>query len=432
MSDPVIQIENLSKKYQLGTIGYGSLRHDLQAWWARIRGREDPNALIGEQSRLDLHGDFWALKNVNLKIEPGDAIGVIGRNGAGKSTLLKILSRITRPTEGVVKIRGKVASLLEVGTGFHPELTGRENVLLNGAVLGMKRDEILKKFDEIVAFAGVEQFIDTPVKRYSSGMYVRLGFAVAAHLDPEILIIDEVLAVGDAAFQKKCLGKMEDVSQEGRTVIFVSHNMLSVKSFCRRGVLLEQGKVKADDEISHVIDSYMGTETVRSGEVVWEGPDNAPGDERARLKSVRSVCDGTVKANVDIDKPFRVEVEYWNLVAGSRRFVSIHVANSMGITVFASSNMTSVSTTPDPWYSRPYPRGLFKTACEIPGFLLNEGPHSVTIYINESSASNHIVFEREILNFTVMETGAMRKEFPTGPWLGIIRPRLNWETTQVE
>src|SRR5208337_1173804 len=213
MSNLVIRVENLSKKYQLGTIGYGSLRHDLSAWWAHARGKEDPNLRIGEKNRQDLHGDFWALKGVSFEVKQGDRLGIIGRNGAGKSTLLKVLSQITRPTQGTVRMKGRVASLLEVGTGFHGELSGRENVFLNGAIMGMKRREIQKKFDEIVSFSGVEQFIDTPVKRYSSGMYVRLAFAVAAHLEPDILIVDEVLAVGDIAFQKKCLGKMEDVAK---------------------------------------------------------------------------------------------------------------------------------------------------------------------------------------------------------------------------
>lgn len=432
MADTIIQIENLSKKYQLGTIGYKTLQRDVQAWWARVRGKEDPNAIIGEETRLDVRGDFWALNGVSFEITQGEAVGIIGANGAGKSTLLKILSHITRPTKGVVRIKGKVASLLEVGTGFHPELTGRENVLLNGAILGMKRAEVLAKFDEIVSFAGVEQFIDTPVKRYSSGMYVRLGFAIAAHLDPEILIIDEVLAVGDAAFQKKCLGKMEDVSQQGRTVIFVSHSMMSIKSFCHRGVLLDKGRVKADGEISEVIEAYMGDEKKPRGEIVWDSPDSAPGDARARLRSVRTVSKGATSPVVDIDKEFQIEVEYWNLVPDSRRHISVHLMNSMGIFVLSSSNMPSVCISPDPWYSRPYPRGLFKTACTIPGLLLNEGQYTIAIYLNADQASAHILYMRDVLTFAVRETGVMRKEYPVGVWQGVIRPRLGWQTTQIE
>lgn len=238
----MIKAENVSKQYRLGTIGYGTLREDLRAWWARLRGKEDPNAKIGEKSRIGQHGEFWALRDINFEIKEGDRVGIIGRNGAGKSTLLKIISRITAPTTGRIGIKGRVASLLEVGTGFHPELTGRENIFMNGAILGMKRREIQKKFDEIVDFAGVKDFIDTPVKRYSSGMYVRLGFAVAAHLESEILIVDEVLAVGDAEFQKKAIGRMEALSTgEGRTVLFVSHNMPTINRLCHSGILLQNG-----------------------------------------------------------------------------------------------------------------------------------------------------------------------------------------------
>jgi lipopolysaccharide transport system ATP-binding protein len=231
MSNIVIKIENLSKQYRLGTINHGTLHRDLQSWWARLRGKEDPNSLIYSQQPLNTSitdDRFWALKDISFDVKEGEVLGIIGLNGAGKSTILKIISRITTPTRGTVKIKGRVASLLEVGTGFHPELTGRENIFLNGAILGMTKSEIRSKFDEIVDFAGIEKFIDTPVKRYSSGMYVRLAFAVAAHLEPEILVVDEVLAVGDSQFQKKCLGKMKDVSKEGRTVIFVSHNMGAV------------------------------------------------------------------------------------------------------------------------------------------------------------------------------------------------------------
>ncbi len=260
MSNTVIRVENLSKEYRLGTIGHGTLRQDIQSWWARQRGKEDPNARIGvstnDQSN-NKNGSFWALKDVSFDVEQGEVLGIIGRNGAGKSTLLKILSRITTPTTGTIKIKGRIASLLEVGTGFHPELTGRENIYLNGAILGMKKREIDAKYDDIVKFAEVEQFIDTPVKRYSSGMYVRLAFAVAAHLEPEILIIDEVLAVGDAAFQKKCLGKMGEVAKSGRTVLFVSHNMGAVQNLCPKTILLDGGHIKACSTTNNVIEEYL-------------------------------------------------------------------------------------------------------------------------------------------------------------------------------
>lgn len=244
--------------YHLGVIGYGSLQEDLRAWWAKLRGKEDPNARIGEESRIGKHGEFWALRDINLEIKEGEAVGIIGPNGAGKSTLLKIISRITAPTTGRIGIKGRVASLLEVGTGFHPELTGRENIFMNGAILGMKRREIQRKFDEIVEFAGVADFIDTPVKRYSSGMYVRLAFAVAAHLDSDILIVDEVLAVGDAEFQRKCQKKINSVNyEEGRTTLFVSHNMATVKKLCSKGVLIKNGKIERTNNIDDVLKYYQ-------------------------------------------------------------------------------------------------------------------------------------------------------------------------------
>ena len=257
---PVIKVENLSKLYRLGVINRDMLYKDLQSRWAKFRGKEDPNAPIGfkHDKRLE-HGDeFWALRNVDLEVKEAEILGIIGRNGAGKSTLLKILSQITAPTEGKIKVKGRIASLLEVGTGFHQELTGSENVYLNGAILGMTRREVRSKFDEIVAFAEIGEFIDTPVKRYSSGMYVRLAFAVAAHLDPEILIVDEVLAVGDAAFQKKCLGKMKNVSgQQGRTVLFVSHNMASIQHLCQRVALLHDGRISQDGDSEQVVGFYL-------------------------------------------------------------------------------------------------------------------------------------------------------------------------------
>ena len=262
-NDIVIEVENLSKQYKLGTIGHGTLYRDLQSWWAKLRGKDDPNSQLSPNqplaaSRQPLE-DFWALRDVSFEVRRGEVVGIIGRNGAGKSTLLKILSRVTGPTSGSVKIKGRVASLLEVGTGFHPELTGRENIYLNGTILGMKKKEIDAKFDEIVAFAEIEQFIDTPVKRYSSGMYVRLAFAVAAHLEPEILIVDEVLAVGDIEFQKKCLGKMKDISGEGRTVLFVSHNMQAIRQLCGRGILLEKGSIKFAGSSQEALNCYSNS-----------------------------------------------------------------------------------------------------------------------------------------------------------------------------
>jgi lipopolysaccharide transport system ATP-binding protein len=272
-----ISIQNVSKAYRLGVIGHGTLREDLQSWWARVRGKEDPNKIIGSKEAIE--GDtLWALRDVSFDVEQGSVWGIIGANGAGKSTLLKILSRVTAPTSGQIKVRGRVASLLEVGTGFHPELTGRENIFLNGAILGMTKAEVRKKFDEIVAFSEIEKFIDTPVKRYSSGMYVRLAFAVAAHLDPEILVVDEVLAVGDAAFQKKCIGKMGSVAKEGRTVLFVSHNMGAVRNLCQHGIVLRNGRVAYKGAANDAVDFYLA-KTVDSNGMTWERTTPPPKSE---------------------------------------------------------------------------------------------------------------------------------------------------------
>jgi lipopolysaccharide transport system ATP-binding protein len=261
MKQLAIKAENISKQYRLGQVGTGTLSHDLNRFWSKVRGKEDPYLKIGEANDRSSKGEsdyVWSLRDINFEIEQGDAVGIIGRNGAGKSTLLKLLSKVTKPTTGGFKVNGRIASLLEVGTGFNPEMTGRENIYLNGAILGMRRAEITRKFDEIVAFSGVERYIDTPVKRYSSGMYVRLAFAVAAHLESEILIVDEVLAVGDADFQKKCLGKMNDVSKgEGRTVLFVSHNMASIKALCNKGIVMNNGLIDFDSEINEAIDFYF-------------------------------------------------------------------------------------------------------------------------------------------------------------------------------
>ena len=263
MSNTVIEINNVGKQYILGTIGTGTLSQDLNRWWARIRGKEDPFLKIGEVNDRTQKSEsrfVWALRDINLKVEQGDVLGIIGKNGAGKSTLLKILSRVTSPTTGDIKIKGRIASLLEVGTGFHPEMTGRENIFMNGSIMGMTKAEIKSKFDEIVDFAGVAKYVDTPVKRYSSGMMVRLGFAIAAHLEPEILVVDEVLAVGDAEFQKKAIGKMKDVSmQGGRTVLFVSHNMDSMLNLCNKGTILENGKVVFESDIRSAVAEYLSS-----------------------------------------------------------------------------------------------------------------------------------------------------------------------------
>ena len=311
MSEVAIQVENVSKQYQLGTIGSGTLYRDLQSWWARYRAQEDPNTKVGQSDVAKLGGEkqqFWALRDVSFDIKQGEIVGIIGRNGAGKSTLLKILSKITGPTSGKIKIQGRVASLLEVGTGFHPELTGRENVYLNGTILGMRKYEIDHKFDEIVEFAEIAQFIDTPVKRYSSGMYVRLAFAVAAHLDPEILVIDEVLAVGDAQFQKKCLGKLSEVSKGGKTVLFVSHNMQAVQNLCTKGMLLESGRLSMVGNVKDVVTRYNSY--IYQDELSVENCSRTGGSGGIKLRNVLFVDQLSNKINeIFSDSPARLRIE---------------------------------------------------------------------------------------------------------------------------
>ncbi|HEY0084154.1 MAG TPA: polysaccharide ABC transporter ATP-binding protein, partial [Pyrinomonadaceae bacterium] len=311
---PIIKVEGLGKRYRIGAqqSPYGSLRETLAG---AVRA---PLRLL-QRASSDAQSTFWAVKDVSFEVQPGEVVGIIGRNGAGKSTLLKLLSRITEPTTGRIELYGRVGSLLEVGTGFHPELSGRENIYLNGAILGMSRTEIARKFDEIVAFAEVERFIDTPVKHYSSGMYLRLAFAVAAHLEPEILIVDEVLAVGDSAFQKKCLNKMQDVGQEGRTVIFVSHNMPAVTRLCPRAIMLGQGQILADGPTPKVIHMYLDSGLGMAAAREWPESSNAPGDDFVRLRAVR-VRDGQgeVSETMEIRQPVTIEIEYEVLRPGKR------------------------------------------------------------------------------------------------------------------
>ncbi len=423
MSRPIISIRGLGKRYRIGRreVQHDTLRDAfadaLRTPWRRLRGG-------GKVSSDEF---IWALRDVSFDVEAGEVVGVIGRNGAGKTTLLKILSRITEPTEGWVGLNGRAASLLEVGTGFHPELTGRENIYLSGAILGMRRAEIKERFDEIVAFAEIEKFLDTPVKRYSSGMYVRLAFAVAAHLQPEILLVDEVLAVGDAAFQKKCLGKIDAVASQGRTVLLVSHNMLAVQKLCTRAVLLSSGRAVAIGPVADVVARYLEQGRERAGEIRWDDPDSAPGDDQLRLAALRITAGGSPADVVDMDQPFRIEVDYRNLENNARRLISIHLYNSSGVCVLTSANLPGACVEPDPWHERPYPRGLFRTICEIPAGLLNDDTYSVTVFVNGRGAEDHIVELRDALVFTVRDSGAMRGEY-MGKWLGVVRPRLRWET----
>ncbi len=366
--------------------------------------------------------EFWALRDISFDVEPGEVVGIIGRNGAGKSTLLKILSRITEPTEGEARIRGRVGSLLEVGTGFHPELSGRENIFLNGSILGMRRADIARRFDEIVAFAEIERFLDTPVKRYSSGMYVRLAFAVAAHLEPEVLIIDEVLAVGDAVFQKRCLGKMHEVGTEhGRTVLFVSHNMIAVQRLCSRVVWLDGGRVVRDGPAGSVVAEYMGGIESMATERVWEDASDAPGCEAVRVHKARVLPADETQSNITTATPIRVEFEYWNRKPGARLNLSVEVNNKEGIMSF--------TTVPVGDLGRQFETGLYRSSFEIPGGLLNNGPHTVTLLVVENETvplSRH----EEILVFSVEESDNQQGAWH-GEWPGAVRPNLTWQTEQL-
>ncbi|MDP2279063.1 MAG: polysaccharide ABC transporter ATP-binding protein, partial [Nitrospirota bacterium] len=339
----IISVNNISKQYHIGTKQpYKTLRESIMntlAFPARFFSR---NSSLLTPNTLNLKPDadtFWALKDVSFEVQQGEVIGIIGRNGAGKTTLLKILSRVTEPTEGEVRISGRVASLLEVGTGFHPELTGRENIYLNGAILGMSRAEIKSKFDEIVAFAEIEKFLDTPVKRYSSGMYVRLAFAVAAHLEPEILVVDEVLAVGDAQFQKKCLGKMGEVAKGGRTVLFVSHNMGAVERLCTRAILLDHGTITQSGPVHGVVSAYLQSGMHRSGETTWKDPKAAPGDDVVRLRSVRAMnAQGQVSSDYKVTEPISIGVEFEALKPGYRLDAGFQCFDESGNMIFQAGD----------------------------------------------------------------------------------------------
>jgi lipopolysaccharide transport system ATP-binding protein len=336
---PVILAERLSKSYRLGQISGGTLSEDLNRWWARLRGQPDPYSKIGQEAHGNQNGNYvWALNNVSFAVEQGEVLGIIGRNGAGKSTLLKILSRVTAPTSGRVKIKGRIASLLEVGTGFHPDLTGRENIFLNGAILGMSRREVQNKFDSIVDFAEVEKFIDTPVKRYSSGMYVRLAFAVAAHLEPEILIVDEVLAVGDAAFQKKCLGKMGEVAHEGRTVLFVSHNMAAIRQLCQKSIVLQTGKISFLGVTSDALANYYSE--LSSIGFVYNINNSRPSDapDKARIEKVQFLDAQTLPSKKFLSNDTLLVRLYFKTIRNISNFdISMAIISADGVPIFSET-----------------------------------------------------------------------------------------------
>jgi len=356
-------------------------------------------------------------------VEQGERMAIVGRNGAGKSTLLKILSRVMSPTEGRIQIRGRLSSLLEVGTGFHPELTGRENIYLNGAILGMKRTEIAAKFDEIVAFAEIEKFLDTPVKHYSSGMYMRLAFAVAAHLEPEILLVDEVLAVGDVEFQAKCVGKMGAVAREGRTVMFVSHNIVAVQSLCKRVIWLNEGRIKDEGPTREVVKHYLTSASASAAiENVWNDPATAPGNEKVRIHRICArPLHGPPSDPITIQTPFVLEFEYWNFEPDARLNLSLHLYNQQGTTI-----LNTFPVQEPVWHGRPFPAGLFRSACHIPGNLLNDGLHRVLLLVVKDQGT--VIFSIEdALVFNILDAVERRGEWH-GKWEGAVRPDLVWET----
>jgi lipopolysaccharide transport system ATP-binding protein len=422
---PIIRVENLSKQYRIGTrqAAYDTLRESLVGAIRAplLRFRNPQSAIRDPQSatRNPQSDHIWALKDVSFEVMPGEVVGIIGRNGAGKSTLLKILSRITEPTSGGIDLHGRVGSLLEVGTGFHPELTGRENIYLNGAILGMKRAEIERKFDEIVSFAEIEKFLDTPVKHYSSGMYVRLAFAVAAHLEPDILVIDEVLAVGDAAFQKKCLGRMKGMSTEGRTVLFVSHNMTALRSLCERAVWLSDGAVSDDGDAKNVISSYL--ETVSGSVLVqkWHDPQSAPGDNRLRLRSVRVVGEnGASTSTLTVSTPLRMEFEFWNYVPNALLQLSVVLYDLAGVCVLNSRSQPKT-----------YPSGLIREVCHVSGDFLNDETYRVRIILIGDGRSC-LVDEENAAMFEVHDIERDVEWY--GKWIGVVRPEFKWTTEFAE
>jgi lipopolysaccharide transport system ATP-binding protein len=423
MGKPIIEIEGLGKSYRIGANRekYLSLRDEMAKTAHGFYRR-----FVSRHRHVPRDEEFWALKDVSLSVNEGQAVGIIGRNGAGKSTLLKILSKITPPTTGAITLRGRIASLLEVGTGFHPELTGRENIYLNGAILGMTRAEIKRKFDEIVAFAEVEKFLDTPVKRYSSGMYVRLAFAVAAHLDPEILIVDEVLAVGDSEFRRKCLGKMQTVSQVGRTVLFVSHDLGTVSNLCSKTIWLDSGNIQAFGDTCDVVPRYVASGKHLSGEISWADTRSAPCSEKVRLKAVRIRSNGHATADVMIDREVRIEVDYWNLQDGVVLVSNIVLRDKTGAVVLASHNTPSASVLPDFWSGKPRPRGLYRTVCVIPANFLNNDSYSIDVGLLNGRLEWQ-AGEKNLLTFVVHDTGEMKKEY-MGSWVGVVRPKLAWAT----
>ncbi|MDX1828190.1 MAG: ABC transporter ATP-binding protein [Lutibacter sp.] len=426
MSNTILKIENLSKQYRLGTIGTGTISHDLNRWWYKVRGKEDPFLKIGDVNDRATKGtsDYvWALKDINFEVQQGEVLGIIGKNGAGKSTLLKILSKVTSPTTGSIKSRGRIASLLEVGTGFHPELTGRENIFLNGAILGMTKKEINSKLEEIISFAGVERYIDTPVKRYSSGMTVRLAFSVAAHLEPDILVVDEVLAVGDVEFQKKAIGKMQDISKgEGRTVLFVSHNMAAVQNLCTRGIVLENGRVVFKGIIDDAVDMYLNKSTNNASRK-WP-VSQAPKSDFVRLLGVKVYNKNNVVAiNHSIADKIKIEFTYEILKENQLFTHGFNLFNNQNLHVLSSHDKNSMTL------RKSLPLGIYSKTITIPENFLADGYYFCSFAIMRYNPFHVELHVMDIVGFNVIDEigentarGSYSGRFP-----GIIRPLLNWD-----
>jgi lipopolysaccharide transport system ATP-binding protein len=412
---------------------------DIASAWARFRGKDDPNSLVTSNSNADdsNRSDLvWALKDINLEIKRGEILGIIGKNGAGKTTLLKIISRITSPTKGRINISGRTASLIEVGTGFHGELTGRENIYLNGSILGLRKHEINQRLDRIIDFSGVEKYIDTPVKRYSSGMYVRLGFSVAAHLDPDILIVDEVLAVGDIEFRKKAIGKMSNVSrEEGRTVLFVSHNMAAITQLCTRSILLEKGEILVDGPNKMVLEKYLLEQSNTSKESEKFKDEIMGVKDVLQLRYV-NICQDQYSnlENVDISKDIRIIIGYECLLPNLKPYCAIWLKHGHGIDVLSSENTPNASKKIDQWYGKEYPDGLFETEVVLPGHFLNHGKYTVTPIIGNILTGDKPPFllnENLQISFNVIDDGLMKINDLSENWLGVIRPKLMWNTRKI-
>jgi lipopolysaccharide transport system ATP-binding protein len=427
LKDIILKAENISKQYRLGQVGTGTMAHDLNRWWHQIRGKENPYLKIGDINDRSTKGtsDYvWALQDINFEVERGEVLGIIGKNGAGKSTLLKILSKVTAPTTGNIKFKGRVASLLEVGTGFHGEMTGRENIFLNGAILGMTKKEIASKLDEIIDFSGCERYIDTPVKRYSSGMYVRLAFAVAAFLDPEILIVDEVLAVGDAEFQKKAIGKMQDISRSGgRTVLFVSHNMDSIMRLCSKSILLKNGRIIDYDITSKVIDNYLKSEYGTTSIKSWEGQ-NA-GNSLVKIIDVKVHNNQyEVKDNFKITEFVGITVSYEVIEEGNKLHVAFNFYDRNGINIFDSHENNTTN------YFERKKCGRYETTVWIPENLFAEGVILVGVAIVTHDPFQVHFHERDCIAFNMiddLDISPTRGEY-VGSLPGIIRPLMKWES----